>query len=65
MLGKVIRWTNGMVMSFNLYGEPVPHLQGRYEEVRQKILLEAGPMTVFQHGDWMEHSLEIVPREMW
>lgn len=49
---KVYKWQNGMVMVFDQFGEQMPDYQGRYEEVREKILSDASVKTEFFVADW-------------
>ena len=56
MIKTVIRTSNNMVMVFNDEGEQMPEYQGRYEDVRDKILKDAPAGNVFNH--WFSHSLE-------
>ncbi len=46
------RWSNGNVMVFDERGEQVPHLQGRYEDVRADVLNAADDDTLFYHSEW-------------
>ena len=55
MIKTVIRLRNNMVMVFDSAGEQLPEYQGKYEDVREKILLHAPEGTVFNH--WFGHSL--------
>jgi len=49
MIKTVIRCTNDMVMVFDEKGEQIPEYQGRYEKVRENILEDASPDTVFSY----------------
>ena len=60
---EVIHWQNDEVMVFDEAGEPIPSLQGRYEEMREKILAAADELTQFWSGQWQEMELAPVTRE--
>ena len=65
MMKKVIRLRNDMVMVFDTTGEQIPEYQGQYEDVKERILRDAPPGTVFKH--WFGYSLEpgIVTSKSW
>ena len=65
MIKNVIRLRNDMVMVFDDEGEQMPEYQGQYEDVKEKILVNASAGTVFNH--WFGYSLkpEAVPVESW
>jgi len=52
MINEVIRFQNGMVMCFDENREQIPEYQGRYEEVRAKILAHAPSSAKFFRGTW-------------
>lgn len=54
-----------MVMVFDEYGEQIPEYQGQYEEVKERILKDAPPETIF--GYWFDYEADIqtVSREEW
>jgi hypothetical protein len=54
-----------MVMVFDENGEELPEYQGRYNEVRDRIVADAPTGAVFNH--WFGHSLkpDIVPTKKW
>lgn len=56
MIDHVIKFDNGMVMVFDEYGDYLPEYQGRYEEVRDKILADAPQSARF---------FRAIPREEW
>jgi hypothetical protein len=56
MIKTVIRIKNDMVMVFDENGEQLPAYQGHYSDVREKILADAPPGSVFNH--WFGRSLE-------
>ena len=64
MLDHVIKFSNGMVMAFDEKGKQLPEYQGKYEEVKDKVLAEATPRTRFFRAVWMVSSDEI-PKEEW
>lgn len=53
-IASVILWGNGMVMVFDQRGEQMPDYQGRLPNVRDAILRDATPETVFEHGVWRQ-----------
>jgi len=65
MIKSVIRCPNDMVLVFDQDEEQIPEYQGRYQEVREGILKDAPPETVFGH--WLDDEADIitVPREEW
>lgn len=52
MIDHVIKFQNGMVLVFDEKGEQMPEFQGRYEEVRAKILAHTPRSAKFFHGVW-------------
>lgn len=64
MIGKVILWLNGMVMVFDEVGDQLPEYQGKYTDVKEKILQDATPDTEFCFGKWGDVNIE-VGREHW
>ena len=66
MIKSVYKWQDGIVMVFDKKGEQIPEYQGQYEDVKESILKDAPPDTVFSHGFWDEAELlKVVPREEW
>jgi hypothetical protein len=65
MIKTVIRLRNDMVMVFDDEGERSPEYQGQYEDVKEKILVDATARTVFNH--WFDNSSEpeVVARLNW
>ena len=65
MIKSVIRCPNDMVLVFDQDEEQIPEYQGRYQEVRELILKDAPPETVFGH--WRDYAGDIttIPREEW
>lgn len=51
-LMTAIRWQNDMVMCFDYDDQQIPELQGKYSEVRRKVLAAADRDTVFRLGVW-------------
>lgn len=64
MINDVIKFSNGIVMVFNKEGEQLLEYQGRYEEVRDKILADAPPSARFFHAGW-KISGDTIPKEEW
>ncbi len=52
MIQEVIKFSNGIVIVFDEKGEQLPQYQGRYEDVRVKILARAPRSAKFFHGEW-------------
>jgi hypothetical protein len=61
---RVIRWQNGMVMVFGTDGEQISELQGRYSEVKDRVLAAADDKTEFRYGVWNQ-SLITISRDTW
>ena len=64
MIDHVIKFSNAVVMVFDKNGHQMPEYQGRYEEVRDKILADAPESARFFRATWMVSGKEI-PREEW
>jgi hypothetical protein len=64
-LATAIRWSNGNVTCFDEHGQQIPALQGRYADVRGKVLEHATRETCFKYGDWNRRALDDVPRAEW
>jgi len=43
-------WQNGMVMTFDQFGEQMPEYQGTQDEVWYKVLQDAPPDAIIQGG---------------
>ncbi len=65
MIKSVIRCPNDMVIVLDEEGEQVPEYQGRYEEVKERILKDAPPETAFGHWFDYEADIRTVSREEW
>ena len=65
MIDSVIRCPNDMVVVFDENDEQIPEYQGRYEEVKERILQDAPPQAVFGHWLDYESDIKTVPREEW
>jgi hypothetical protein len=65
MINQVIRFQNDMVLVFDENGEQIPEFQGRYQDVRVKILARAPRSTKFFHGHWSPETWAPVPRKEW
>jgi len=65
MIRSVIKTPNNMVMVFDDNGEQIPEYQGLYEELKERILKDAPPRTIF--GCWLDYETDIrtVSREEW
>ena len=60
-----IRTAEDMVFVFNEDGRQVPEYQGRYQEVRESILRNAGVGTIFKHWPAVSAEPEIITRDNW
>ena len=58
MIKTVIRIKNDMVLVFDENGEEMPRYQGYYREVKDKILADIQPGSIFNH--WFGYSLKPV-----
>ena len=65
MIKTVFRFRNNMVMVFDKRGEQIPKYQGQYEKVKESILRDAPPDTIFALGFTDAGELREVPREEW
>ena len=65
MIKTVIRFRNNMVMVFDEVGEQIPKYQGQCEKVKESILGDASPDTIFALGFTDAGELREVPREEW
>ncbi len=65
MIKSVVRCPNNMVVVFDEDDEQVPEYQGIYEEVKERVLRDAPPETLF--GLWFDYETDIrtVSREEW
>jgi hypothetical protein len=65
MIKSVIRCLNDVVMVFDEDDEQITEYQGRYEDVKERILMDAPPGAMF--GNWLDHKSDIAPvsREDW
>ena len=65
VISTVIKSQNGMVVVFDAKGEQIPEYQGQYEDVKESVLRDAPPWTIFNH--WFDQAIEPmnVSREMW
>lgn len=63
MIQKIIRLKNDTVMVFDEEGEQMPEYQGRYDDVRDRIMADAPAGAVFNH--WFGYSFkseEVAPK---
>jgi hypothetical protein len=65
MIKKIIRLKDDMVMVFDEDGEQLPEYQGRYVEVKEKIMADAPAGAIFNH--WFGHSFkpDMVETKRW
>jgi len=64
MIDHVIKLSNRIVMVFDEKGEQLPEYQGRYEDVKAKILAHAPKSARFFRAVWMVSGGGI-PRKEW
>jgi len=65
MIKSVVRCPNDLVIVFDEDDEQIPQYQGRYEEVKERILKDAPPEAVFGHWFDYETDIRTVSREKW
>lgn len=66
MIKDVIKWSNGMVMVFNENGEQMGQFQGKYEDVKERILKnDASKFTEYFYADWRGGLKEEKTKETW
>lgn len=63
MIKSVIKSQNGMTLVFDEKGKQMPAYQGRYEEVRERILADAPLDVLFWHDE--VRQLKPVEKEEW
>jgi hypothetical protein len=65
MIKSVVRCPNNMVVVFDEDDEQVPEYQGKYQAVKELILRDAPPNTLF--GLWFDYETDVrtVSREEW
>ena len=55
MIKTVIRAANNMVIAFEEQGNQIPEYQGRYEDVKRKIMTDFGTEAAYIH--WLVSQL--------
>jgi hypothetical protein len=65
MIKTAIRCPNGMLMVFDEKGRQVLEYQRKYDEVKEKILKDAPPDTLFGYFLDYDSELRVVPKEEW
>ena len=65
MLKTVIKFHDNLVMVFDEKGELIPEYQGQYEDVKESILQNATPNTVFGYQRDSEPELHKIASEEW
>jgi len=65
MIKTAIRCPNDIVMVFDERGRQVFEYQHQYDQVKEKILKDAPPDTLFGFFLDYDTELRIVPREEW
>lgn len=64
MINQVVKFQNDIVVVFDENGEQMPEYQGRYDDVKERILADAHENAEFFHAVW-NLSENAVPREEW
>jgi hypothetical protein len=65
MIKTAIRCPNDIVMVFDERGRQVFEYQHQYDQVKEKILKDAPPDTLFGFFLDYDTELRVVPREEW
>jgi hypothetical protein len=65
MLMRTIHWDDGNVVSFDERGQKIPELCGPYDEVRERVLRDAGDDTKFLSGMARYGITNPVKKEEW
>ncbi len=65
MIKSVIRCPNDMVLVFDEDDEQVPEYQGKYRQVKKRLLRDAPPGALFGHWFDCETDVKTVSREEW
>ena len=65
MIKTVVRSQSNMVMVFDKEGEQISEYQGQYEDIKESILTDAPPDTIFAHGLTDDGKLRKVSKEEW
>ena len=65
MIKTVIRFQNDVVVVFDNEGEQIPEYQGKYEGVKERVLIDAPPEAVFAHWFDYETDIRAVLRKEW
>ena len=65
MIKTVIRIKNDMVLVFDENGHQIPRYQGYYDDVKEKIMADVQPGSVFNH--WFGYSLKpvVISADCW
>ena len=63
MINSVMKSEEGMVLVFDQRGNQIPEYQGKYEDVRERILSDAPPGALFWHVE--NRRNRAVSREEW
>jgi hypothetical protein len=61
----VYLWSNGSVMVFDHNGRQMVNLQGRFNDVRDRVLAAATDHTRFHIGSWTGGASRDVSRDEW
>ena len=65
MIKTVIKYPDKMVRVFDKNGKHIPEFNKMYDMVRESVLQQAPPDTVFYHAFDTSPILRIVKREEW
>ena len=65
MIKTVIRAANNMVIAFDEQGNQMPEYQGRYEEVKRKIITDTGTEAAFVNWFGVSPEPDVVSKINW
>jgi hypothetical protein len=65
MIKTVIRAANDMVITFDEQGNQLTEYQGRYEDVKKKILADTGTESAFINWFGVSPKADIVEKVDW
>jgi hypothetical protein len=65
MIKTVIKAPNDMVITFDEQGNQIPEYQGRYEDVKRKIMAGTGTEAAFIHWLGVSPEPDIVSKVSW
>jgi hypothetical protein len=65
MIKTVIRAANNMVIAFDEQGNQMPEYQGRYEDVKSKIMTDFGTEAAYIHWFGISSKPDMVAPVNW